>query len=894
VKKNKRSKNKKQIFLQPKILLVIFLFLCYLLIKQINTSHKQDYTGSVIFRLNSERTGNLTQKNFHTEIKPEWQKIRTGGKVNSSPLVVNETVYIGSNDGNLYAINLRTGKQLWSFNSQDSIVSSPFFSNNTVYFGSHNGNIYALRASNGTIKWIFSTEGLDFIDSSPIVFDNIVYFGSFDGKVYALDAQNGNKIWEYKTNGIVSSSPAVEANKVYIGSYDGYVYALDSKKGDLVWKFKTNGEVLSSPIIYNDKLFIGSYDNKFYALNKNNGKKLWEFETKGIISSSPAIKENTIYFGSFDKKLYALDLQTGKEKWNFLTNGAIGSSPAINKDTVYFGGFDGGLYALDIVKGEKKWIKKTKGPINSSPAVADNYIIFGSSDGNIYCLNKDSQDEKFITFNSENIDKFGLFELMIEWSEEGLVNPWEDAELTAVFSDSKNNTFEIFGFYYGTNIWKLRFSPPVIGSWTWDLTFKSKYFEIKDFGSFFVNQSEEPGFLKINPENKYRFVYNNGSFFNGIGLNEAVSDWDQNGDPLDNWGMDGRMVKMEDYLKAYGKNGAGFNLFRWSVDNASFKLWKIISVDNNSYLVKEGFWGDKLISGLKENGFRIWLTLFGFEPPFQETANLNRAEKEAIKRYVKYIVARYGAYVDIWELMNEASVSDEWIKEISSYLRSIDPYKRLITTNWEKPDLPSIDINSIHLYEKESEFDSDILIAKKVAQAKKWGKPVVFSEQGNKITNWDEKSALRMRIRSWTAFFSEAILIFWNSSYKKGFVSNSFEATNIYLGEEERKYINILQNFTSDADVKLKPFEIDLNNVEIRSYGLRSDKQILGYFHHFTNHKNPVNSKINLDFPKSGQGEWVNPADGKIIGRFRVSQGRQILTVPAFIIDLALKIELDN
>jgi len=100
-------------------------------------------------------------------------------------------------------------------------------------------------------------------------------------------------------------------------------------------------------------------------------------------------------------------------------------------------------------------------------------------------------------------------------------------------------------------------------------------------------------------------------------------------------------------------------------------------------------------------------------------------------------------------------------------------------------------------------LSSDAVTVERIQKAKADGqKPVIFGEQGNAGQNWDDRSALRMRIRSWTAFFNEGSLIFWNSSFAKDYQAR---AANIYLGPPERMYIANLQTFTKalDADVRI-------------------------------------------------------------------------------------------
>jgi eukaryotic-like serine/threonine-protein kinase len=109
-------------------------------------------------------------------------KFDTRGPVNSSPAFHNGVVYFGSVDGNFYAVTADSGKMKWTFATKgerrftapgihgaiprtermpdpfDLFMSSPAIAGNTVYFGSGDQNVYALDATTGARKWSFATE----------------------------------------------------------------------------------------------------------------------------------------------------------------------------------------------------------------------------------------------------------------------------------------------------------------------------------------------------------------------------------------------------------------------------------------------------------------------------------------------------------------------------------------------------------------------------------------------------------------------------------------------------------------------------------------------------------------------------------------------------------------
>lgn len=866
---------------------------------------------AVFYGADWQRTGVFTKGIFESK-ELEWWKFETDGKVTSSPVIHKGVVYFGSWDSNLYAVDVKTGNTRWKFKTEGEVPFSPAIYKGKAYFTSTDGRLYVLDIKLGKRIWEFKLENLVKVSTSPVIVNGVIYFGSRDGNLYAVETKTGKEKWRYITQDFIDSSPAISYGMVYFGSFDGTFYAVDVKSGKEKWRFKTGGEVISSPALANGIVYFGTRDGNLYALDAITGEEKWRFETLGFVDSTPTVSRKTVYFGSRDGNLYALNVKTGKERWRFEAGNPVDTSPAVLEGLVYFGDFDGNFYAVDADNGKEEWRFETNGVILSSPSIAGKFVYFGSNDGNLYTLDVKTgkatpQGQLAISENAEVVGRFDVYELTIEHDDFAYLNPWEEVEVQVKFTSENGELTIINGFYYDDNHWKVRFSPDMEGKWTWDLIFSTPDESYPESGYFTVTESENRGFVRQHPDNPFRLVFEDGSLFNAVGIGNAILDKNDNGYPLDDWGFDGDVVDvpekrewgkvygsitdLDTYLKAYGAGGAGFNLFRWSVDNFSFKLWEEISEKGNRYRVKEGIWGDRLAVALKENGFRIWMTFFGFNPPFIEGSG-NQEKREAIQRYVDYVVARYGPYVDIWELTNEVEISNEWVSFTANYLRLSDPYDHPITTSWEKPELDEIDINAPHWYEKESEFASDLRVSQEIKNAKQWGKPVVFAEQGNKETNWDETSALRMRLRAWTAFFEEGMLIFWNTSQIKNYKHE--ESANLYIGPEERNYISILQNFTQDVSPDIKKTGISVLGSGVRAYGLESSNEILGYLHHFSDHESSINAEIRLNIPKDGKIMWYNPETGDVIKSENVSQGSQILKTPEFFIDLAFKLRSDE
>ncbi len=315
---------------------------------------------------------------------------QTQGYVESSAAIGGDgTVYVGSSDGVLYALNSSGGLR-WAYQTGGSIDSSPALNSyGDIYVGSYDGGLSCI-GSDGLLKWRYQTGGM--IWSSPnIASDGTVVFGCQDGHVYALNS-DGTQKWSYNAGATVWSSPAIGLDgSVYFGCGDGRLCALTSA-GAFKWSYQTGSAVDSSPAIGDDGvIYVGSGDAWFYAINPD-GTKKWRKDIGMVIDSSAAItSDGRVYFGAGvvggKGVFYALDSSNGDTLWRMSLPGAVRSSPAFAQDgTIYFGCADGTLYALEP-NGSVIWQHKVSQSILSSPALGpDGSVVAGSDDGCVYCF----------------------------------------------------------------------------------------------------------------------------------------------------------------------------------------------------------------------------------------------------------------------------------------------------------------------------------------------------------------------------------------------------------------------------------------------------------------------------------------------------------------------------
>ncbi|GBG06093.1 hypothetical protein PAT3040_00595 [Paenibacillus agaridevorans] len=314
----------------------------------------------------------------------------TGGAINSSSPAVGSdgTVYVGSTDGKLYAVD-KKGQKKWEFETGAAVYSSPAIgADGTVYVGSGD-NLYAITPDGG-LKWTFQAGG-DIYSTAGIGADGTIYVECEDGKLYALKPE-GTKKWEFVTGGGMSGKPAIDSNgTIYVGSRDKKLYAINPN-GTKRWEFTTINEVKTSPAIGTDgTVYIASGAERLYAI-KSDGTKKWEYPLDkklygGNSYSSPTIGlDGTVYVGSGGSGIYAIK-PDGTKKWKFETDGIMIATPSVGADgTIYIGSADMKLYAIKT-DGTKKWEFRTNGQIVAASAIGpDGAVYIGSGDHKLYAI----------------------------------------------------------------------------------------------------------------------------------------------------------------------------------------------------------------------------------------------------------------------------------------------------------------------------------------------------------------------------------------------------------------------------------------------------------------------------------------------------------------------------
>ncbi len=303
---------------------------------------------------------------FNQDSGAEAWRIEIPQGVESGAALIKDRLFVGSNNGKMYGIDLQSAQIIWTFDTKSEIVAEPTLTEGVLYFLSGSQSVFALDAATGKQLWTYNRQDTTNLmtirgGSKPALAGNNLYVGFSDGSLVSFNAKTGTQQWEITLNKNtrfkdIDASPVVDADYIYINSYDDKLYCVSKSKGEIVWSTRSGG--FSTPIVAGDHIFYSNSKGELSALSKKDGKELWKFKTENGIFTDPVLFNGLITVGESQGSLIFIDMLTGLKKGQIEPGRGVFSRPAVNTDqrTVYFISGEGNAYSVKAESSTKSSI----------------------------------------------------------------------------------------------------------------------------------------------------------------------------------------------------------------------------------------------------------------------------------------------------------------------------------------------------------------------------------------------------------------------------------------------------------------------------------------------------------------------------------------------------------
>jgi outer membrane protein assembly factor BamB/tetratricopeptide (TPR) repeat protein len=320
---------------------------------------------------------------------PVW--VFTGlGPIESSPVVVDNTVYVTCRDRNLYAIDAENGSPVFSVSLGifGDTRASVAVAEGVVAVGTGRGEVLGVDAQNGRVLWRRKVGPAISSDVATSPDGRRFLVTQDDGRVIAMLPSSGDVVWDENPLATPGTGVTVAGSLVYVSSYDNRrISALKLEDGSPAWSAPLPGPIASTPLVKGTHALVGSDDFNVYVVDVIALKRIARLPSRGMVKARPSMIAEDIYLGSMDGSFYCYGVHgDGGFRWRRTLGAPIVAEAAVSKASLYVGATDGTLYCLSRGSGTIQWVFRTGGKIVSRPHVANGRIYLTSMDGSLYAL----------------------------------------------------------------------------------------------------------------------------------------------------------------------------------------------------------------------------------------------------------------------------------------------------------------------------------------------------------------------------------------------------------------------------------------------------------------------------------------------------------------------------
>jgi outer membrane protein assembly factor BamB len=363
-------------------------------------------------------------------LSSSW-RIQTDGPFSSSPSLTGDAIYIGNNNGTLYAIQAQSGNVLWTFHTESPLMTNPLVIHGSVIVGEGNqisyvaddgrtqvgtseNAIIALDASSGRERWRVQLAGTGM--PTPALVDGVLVEHDGSGEVTGIDASNGHVLYKTHIGGaasMVSLLPVGRHRFVTTSVSPNSVWEIDGRSGKVIWQhgFDASASGMSdcppagdgvrifcdyaAPGPGSDRAHVGApATERLFALDAKTGALLWDRAyANGALpewneAAIPLVYRRILYVGSsLAPQIAALDPSSGRTLWKTSVNGVVKGGLCGHGGAIYFGDYAGYLWALDAHSGRVIGVKNMHTSFNvGSPLIAGHTLIVGTNTGELLAV----------------------------------------------------------------------------------------------------------------------------------------------------------------------------------------------------------------------------------------------------------------------------------------------------------------------------------------------------------------------------------------------------------------------------------------------------------------------------------------------------------------------------
>lgn len=250
-----------------------------------------------------------------------------------TPVIDDGRVYLGAYDGNVYAVDAETGDCIWESHKpvvgeqttdveaqcnrepDGPIIGGVALVEGLLYVGSDDGQLYGIDVETGAVRACVDMGAA--VWSTPLLVEERLYVATMDGAVWAVStvrAGDPEPAKLFETSAALLTDLVRAGDNLLAGGMDEKLFAIDISTGSKSWEFSGGNWFWGRPVLDGDTVYATDLDGKVYAINADDGSAAWEsnsFTAEEAIRAGPLLLDGTLVIADRDGNIYSLNAATG-------------------------------------------------------------------------------------------------------------------------------------------------------------------------------------------------------------------------------------------------------------------------------------------------------------------------------------------------------------------------------------------------------------------------------------------------------------------------------------------------------------------------------------------------------------------------------------------------------
>lgn len=347
----------------------------------------------------------------------------TTGSMATGP--VPNSLYIHTSNGTLLAYDngLPVLKKRWKIKGEEQEITNGFsLLDNNIYLPSQDGKIWAINPATGKAFWDnrvgMAGKKRQLRGQTAGGDKGVVYVAGQNRELYAIDQQKGDLVWNYKLPYEWHLYPPYAAYGKVVVTSAPYVYCFEARSGKPLWNRNMNKAMYGAPVMDADRIYAPDESQAVYAFNTQTGATEWKFDMtddKYSIGNNIILNGTTLFIANSNTNsggtgtVYALNTTSGKVLWQVDIRQGAGIASLRFQDGKLMGSAAQTLFVLSAKDG-KVMLKKElpEKPVSNILLIRDTYKYL-TANGLASYSGKDAIP------NTENIEDTGYTRGTLKW-----------------------------------------------------------------------------------------------------------------------------------------------------------------------------------------------------------------------------------------------------------------------------------------------------------------------------------------------------------------------------------------------------------------------------------------------------------------------------------------------